>query len=237
MIRFLKEYYSTKDLYFTNNKNPDENTLIAVFFKTDISPSEANLETLLDLIHYNKIKNNSDLQVITTELNLNEMWIDKYENLLSLKHNVNISCKQYMDFRMIVDNIIATTPDTCDSNSKQIRYLMQHKINHKLYFINKEEYDIHKQYANLLNSFCFGDSIQTNLRKLYLMVTHYTNDIKNKTDLKVFQKELSFNNEMFNHFNTLLELKQTYYLQNELYIKTRNIAIKSIANEIEKRGN
>ena len=236
MIRFLKEYYSTKDLYVClDNDEAGENTLIAVFFKTDISPSEANLETLLDLIHYNKIKNNSDLQVIATELNLNEVWIDKYENLLSLKHNVNISCEKYMDFRMIVDNIMATSHYKCDNN-KQIRYLMQHKITHELYFINKEDYDIHKLYSNLLNSFYVGDS-ETNLRKVYLMVTHYANDIKDITDLKVLQRELSFNNEMLNHFNKLLELKQEYHLQNELYIKTRNIAIKSIANEIEKRGN
>ena len=231
MLRFLKEDYITKDLYFTSDRTIGEDTLIAVFFKMDGDVSEENLTILLELIYYGKIKNNNDLQVVAEELNLDDRWVDKYEKLLALKHNGNILYKEYMDFRMMVDNIIATMPDTCDSNSKQIRYLIQNKINQELYFINKEEYDIYKPYYNLLNSFHLGDSIQTNLRKVYLMVTHYANDIKDYVDLKILQQELSFNNEMYNNFDKLLELKQEYHLQNEIYTNARKNLIKYIVNK------
>lgn len=231
MLRFLKENNITKDLYFTDKRMPDENNLIAIFFKIDGDVSEENLTILLELIYYGKIKNNNDLQVVAEELNLDDGWVDKYENLLSLKNNADILYKEYMDYKMIVDNIIVTSHDEYNSNNKQIRYLMQHKLTHELYFINREDYDIHKSYSNLLNSFSLGDSMQTNLRKVYLMVNHYANDIKDYVDLKILQQELSFNNEMYNNFDKLLELKQEYNLQNEIYTD----AIKSLTKYILNR--
>ena len=63
------------------------------------------------------------------------------------------------------------------------------------------------------------------------MVNHYANDIKDYVDLKILQQELSFNNEMYNNFDKLLELKQEYNLQNEIYTD----AIKSLTKYILNR--
>ena len=171
------------------------------------------------------------MQVVATELNLDKKWIDRYEHLLALKDNINNANQQYHEFRLIVDNIIVTTPDKCDSNNTQIRYLMQDKKTHKLYFINKEDYDLHKPKSYLLDSFCLSDSTQDVLRHVYLMVNHYLNQINDSDDLKVLQTELIFNDEMFKCFNKLIELKQDAYMQEILYNNKRDEIIKEIANQ------